>query len=158
MKVSSAVLAVLAIAVVVLVVAYFAMAGSKPQSQATSYPTTITNVAINTSSASTSPITVESTTVQQASAGGGLVLVPVQGSCTVGVQCNTQVATASGGAPAYTFGANALAGTAPFGLTIDSNGYLTGTPRNGGGYQFGICVTDATGEKACGQTVVMIST
>ena len=158
MKISSVVLAVLTIAVVGLAVAYLVMTGSKPQAQATSYPTTITNVAINTSSASTSSITVASTTVQQASAGGGLVLVPVQGSCTVGIQCNTQVATASGGTPAYTFSANALAGAAPFGLAINSNGYLTGTPRNGGGYQFGICVTDAEGEKACGQTVVMIST
>ena len=68
------------------------------------------------------------------------------------------MATASGGTPTYTFSANALSGAAPFGLAVDSNGYLTGTPKNGGGYQFGICVTDSTGYRACGQAVVMIST
>ena len=157
MKINSVILAVLAIAVVVVVV-YFGMQGSKPQAQVTTYPTTITNVAVNNSSVSTVTITVASTTVQQVSARGALELVPVQGSCIVGVECDTQVASASGGSPAYTFSANDLAGATPFGLTINSKGYLIGTPRNGGGYQFGICVTDAIGEKACGQAVVMIST
>lgn len=157
MKINSGILAVLALAVIVMIGAYFAMSGNKQQTQSTSYQTTAGSVAANSSSISTVSSTEASTTVQQGSSGSVLTLALVQGSCTVGVQCNTQVATASGGTPTYTFSANALAGTAPFGLTIDSNGYLTGTPRNGGGYQFGICVTDATGEKACGQAVVMIS-
>ena len=157
MKINSVLLVVLALIIVVAVGAYFFMSGHQQQAQSTSYPTTLASVAANSSSTSTVSSTEASTSVQPGSPGGILTLMPVQGSCTAGVQCNTQVATASGGTPAYTFSANALAGTTPFGLTINSNGYLTGIPRNGGGYQFGICVTDSVGDKACGQAVVMIS-
>lgn len=51
---------------------------------------------------------------------------------------------ASGGIGSYTYGWNG-GGVVPEGLTVNSDGTITGTPTGGGKYQFGIGVTDSEG-------------
>ncbi len=85
-------------------------------------------------------------------------LIPVgPGECKLGKYCSTQVASASGGTPPYSFTSDTFAsGAPPMGMTVNLNGYLTGTPRLSGTYTFGVCVKDLVGSSDCGQTTVYV--
>lgn len=66
---------------------------------------------------------------------------------------------ASGGAGGYSYGWNG-GGTVPEGLTVNSDGTITGTPTGGGQYDFGIFVQDSEGvkcSKSFHMTVLAIS-
>jgi len=91
---------------------------------------------------------------------GGLTLIPLAGGCCPDEPCSTQIATATGGTPPYTFTSGSLAaGSAPpMGMIIDVNGYLTGTaPSRLGPYSLGVCVKDLTGQSVCGESSMVVS-
>ena len=91
---------------------------------------------------------------------GGLILIPLAGGCCPDEPCSTQIATATGGTPPYTFTSSSLAaGSAPpMGMLIDVNGYLTGTaPSRVGTYPLGVCVKDLAGQTNCGMSSVFVS-
>ena len=54
--------------------------------------------------------------------------------------------SATGGKPAYSF--TLMGGTLPNGLTLDSNGSLTGTPRESDTFNISVRLTDSTGATA----------
>jgi hypothetical protein len=96
---------------------------------------------------------------------GGLVLIPLAGACCPDEYCETQIATASGGSPPYSFTSSSLAaGSAPpMGMTIDINGVLKGkapslkSPPRGDTYTLGVCVKDLSGQSTCGQSTMVVS-
>ncbi|MBC8281467.1 MAG: putative Ig domain-containing protein, partial [Chloroflexi bacterium] len=62
-----------------------------------------------------------------------------------------------GGTPHYTFSINGVG--LPFGLTLNFNGVLTGTPAAGtptGLQQFQVCATDQVGVKVCRQAEIYV--
>jgi hypothetical protein len=89
---------------------------------------------------------------------GNLVLLPItSGKCTVGANCNVKVATAEGGTPPYSYTQGTyMEGTLPIGMTLNTNGNLTGSPESAGAYNFTVCVTDMVSMEDCGQTSVNI--
>lgn len=86
--------------------------------------------------------------------------VLVIGRCTEGEQCDTQVATATGGTEPYTFSSGSYApgsgGAPPAGMTLGIDGRLTGTPAKAGAFRFSACVRDSTGLSDCGETQVVV--
>ena len=61
---------------------------------------------------------------------------------------------ATGGAPGYTFGVTA--GSLPPGLSLSSNGILSGIPTKTGDYNFAVQVTDSGGTKTSGAFLLTI--
>jgi hypothetical protein len=105
--------------------------------------------------AASATVTLTITTISKAP-----VLMPMKGECPggIGYYCLTQVANATGGTPPYTFSSDTFAGGAPpIGMTLGTDGNLTGTPSAGGTYDFGVCVTDMVGAENCTQTSVAIA-
>ncbi|MFA6489586.1 MAG: putative Ig domain-containing protein [Candidatus Micrarchaeia archaeon] len=84
----------------------------------------------------------------------------VIGHCTVGQQCNAQVAKATGGTEPYTFSSGTYApgagGAPPQGMLVGIDGILTGTPSEQGAFRIGVCVKDAVGLSDCGETEVIV--
>ena len=71
-----------------------------------------------------------------------LTLAPATlANATVGT-AYSQALTASGGTAPYSYAISA--GTLPAGVTLGTNGTLSGTPTSGGSYSFTVTVTDAT--------------
>lgn len=90
--------------------------------------------------------------------GGDLVLIPLAGGCCPNEPCTTQIATATGGTPPYTFTSGSLADAPPIGMIIDINGYLTGTaPPEMKTFSFGVCVKDLAGLSKCGTSAMTVS-
>lgn len=81
--------------------------------------------------------------------GGGL-----QGE--VGTTVN-QSFSASGGLPPYYFTLGTGVGFQPFGLLLDANGNLSGTPRAAGNSTFNVCVVDTAGTSDCRNVTMAIS-
>ncbi|MBY0507460.1 MAG: putative Ig domain-containing protein [Bryobacteraceae bacterium] len=67
----------------------------------------------------------------------------------------SQTLTAIGGAPPYTF--DILAGNVPPGLSLATNGTLSGTPTTSGTYNFFVRVTDASGLTAQASYSVVVA-
>lgn len=87
----------------------------------------------------------------------GPTLVPVDGECIVNVECHSQIATADGGTPPYYYVNDLFRyGATPFGLSIGTDGFITGTARQTGLTDFGICVVDSVNAETCGQTSVNV--
>jgi hypothetical protein len=96
--------------------------------------------------------------VTYAGAGSDLVLIPLTGGCCPDEPCSTQIATAAGGTPPYTFTSGSLAAAPPMGMIIDMNGYLTGTaPSEMKTYRFSVCVKDMAGLGRCGESAMVVS-
>ena len=73
---------------------------------------------------------------------------------------NTTVASISGGSAPYHFQSDTFAnGAPPFGMIVDINGNLTGTPTDAGQYTFGVCATDLGGLIAspCPTTTITVA-
>jgi len=103
-------------------------------------------------------VTPSSTTTY--ASGGTLTLIPLRGDCCPDEYCETQIATASGGNPPYSFTSSSLAaGSAPpMGMIVDINGLLRGkAPSTLGPYSVGVCVKDLAGQEDCGQSTMMVS-
>ena len=72
-------------------------------------------------------------------------------AATVGAAVSQQI-TASGGTPPYTFSSS---GPLPPGLTLSSNGAISGTPTTVGSYQFTMKATDASGTSSGSQSYTL---
>ncbi|HEX8151824.1 MAG TPA: ice-binding family protein [Thermoanaerobaculia bacterium] len=93
--------------------------------------------------ARTGAVTLESNTVSCAAACTALTLAPsTLPDGTLGVVYN-QLITATGGTAPYTF--TVISGSLPPGLTLGSNGALTGTPTTAGSFTFTVRGADANG-------------
>ncbi len=82
-------------------------------------------------------------------------------SATVGIPYSYSFATATnpaGGNPPYTFALGSGVGFPPFGLILDLNGLLSGTPTAAGTRTFEVCVKDLGGNQACGNTSLTVNT
>lgn len=80
---------------------------------------------------------------------------------TVGIPYSYSFATATnptGGNPPYTFVLGSGVGFPPFGLILDLNGLLSGTPTAAGTRTFEVCVKDLGGNQACGNTSLTVNT
>jgi hypothetical protein len=89
---------------------------------------------------------VESVTVVQAAAPAPLgVLTTSLGNATNGTPYSATLA-AAGGTPPYTW--SLASGALPAGLTLSSNGTITGTPAGAGSSLFSVTATDASGRTA----------
>jgi len=100
------------------------------------------------------------TTTTNYASGNRLTLISLVGDCCPGEPCSTQIATATGGTPPYTFTSSSLAkGSAPpMGMIIDVNGYLTGkAPTRMDTYPLGVCVKDLAGQSDCGESSMIVS-
>ena len=79
---------------------------------------------------------------------------------TVGVAyTNTTVGSISGGSPPYHYQSDTFAnGAPPFGMIVDLNGNLTGTPTDAGQYTFGVCAVDSSGRVSapCPMTTITV--
>jgi len=78
---------------------------------------------------------------------------------TVGVAYEFTFSTAdnpAGGNPPYTFMLGSGVGFPPFGLILDVNGLLNGTPTAAGTREFEVCVKDLSGNQACGTTSLTV--
>ena len=78
---------------------------------------------------------------------------------TVGVPYSFSFATPTnpmGGSPPYSFLLGSGMGFAPFGLILDLNGLLHGTPTAAGTRTFEVCVKDLGGNQGCGTTSLTI--
>ena len=78
---------------------------------------------------------------------------------TVGVpyQFNFSMANnPTGGNPPYTFILGSGVGFPPFGLVLDVNGLLNGTPTAAGTREFEVCVKDLSGNQACATTSLTV--
>lgn len=98
-------------------------------------------------------------TITYYGSGSGLTLIPLAGGCCPNEPCTTQIATAAGGTPPYTFSSGSLAaGSAPpMGMIIEVNGYLTGTaPSEMKTYPIYVCVKDLAGQSTCGESRVTV--
>ncbi|VVB86092.1 Uncharacterised protein [uncultured archaeon] len=85
-------------------------------------------------------------------------IFPQEVRCTVNQNCNEVIATATRGAPPYTFQSDTFReGAPPFGTIIDVNGRLTGTPTRTGEYTVGVCVKDTVANSKCGHATVTIA-
>lgn len=80
---------------------------------------------------------------------------------TVGLAyTNTTVGSISGGSPPYHYQSDSFAnGAPPFGMIVDLNGNLTGTPTDAGQYTFGVCATDLSGRvtSPCPTTTITVA-
>lgn len=80
---------------------------------------------------------------------------------TVGVSySNTMIASISGGSSPYYYQSDTFAnGAPPFGMIVDLNGNLTGTPTDSGQYTFGVCATDLSGQitSPCPTTTITVA-
>jgi hypothetical protein len=63
----------------------------------------------------------------------------------------------SGGSPPYHFSIQPNSGFLPDGLTMSSDGAISGTPTTAGTSAFTVCAYDSVGASACGQTSIQIS-
>ncbi|WAC04853.1 MAG: hypothetical protein OS112_10425 [Methanoregula sp.] len=100
------------------------------------------------------------TTTTNYASGSRVTLIPLSGECCPDEPCSTQIATATGGTPPYTFTSSSLAaGSAPpMGMIIDVNGFLTGkAPSRVGTYPLGVCVKDLAGQTDCGVSSIVVS-
>ena len=80
-------------------------------------------------------------------------------TATVGVPYSFSFATPTnptGGHPPYSFVLGPGVGFAPFGLILDLNGLLHGTPTAAGTRTFEVCVKDLSGNQACGETSLTV--
>jgi hypothetical protein len=78
---------------------------------------------------------------------------------TVGVPYEYSFATPTnptGGNPPYSFVLGSGVGFVPFGLILDLNGSLHGTPTAAGTRVFEVCVKDLSGNQACGETSLTV--
>lgn len=78
----------------------------------------------------------------------------------VGAAYSFSFATAtspSGGDPPYSFLLGSGIGFPPFGLTLDLNGRLAGTPTAAGTRTFEVCVKDLRGSQACETTLLTVA-
>lgn len=87
-----------------------------------------------TSSAATASITVSPPTIAYAP--------PNPPAATVGAAYSQSLASASGGAAPYTYAV--ASGRLPAGLSLASNGTLSGTPTAGGNFSFTVTATDSS--------------
>ena len=80
---------------------------------------------------------------------------------TVGVAySNTTIAGVTGGSPPYHYQSDTFAnGAPPFGMIVDLNGSLTGTPTDAGQYAFGVCAVDSSGRvtSPCPTTAITVA-
>ncbi|MCX6777570.1 MAG: hypothetical protein NT157_01665 [Candidatus Micrarchaeota archaeon] len=85
-------------------------------------------------------------------------LIPVDGACTAGQYCRTQVARAQGGTPEYVFSSGSFAdGAPPMGMSVGTDGFLVGTPKDEGTFTFSVCVADSVRASDCGDSHVIVS-
>jgi len=80
-------------------------------------------------------------------------------SAKVGVPYSFSFATATnpaGGHPPYSFLLGSGVGFPPFGLTLNVNGTLSGTPTATGTRTFEVCVKDLSGNQACQMTSLIV--
>jgi len=80
-------------------------------------------------------------------------------SATVGVPYQFAFSTAdnpAGGNPPYTFMLGSGVGFPPFGLILDVNGLLNGTPTAAGTREFEVCVKDLNGNQVCAPTSLTV--
>ncbi len=78
---------------------------------------------------------------------------------TIGDPYSFSFATAtnpSGGNPPYTFMLGSGVGSPPFGLILDVNGLLNGTPTAAGTREFEVCVKDLSGNQDCATTSLTV--
>jgi hypothetical protein len=68
--------------------------------------------------------------------------------------CN--VATGAGGVPPYYYVLNSGGAFPPFGLTLGTNGTVTGTPTVVGSRTFSVCVVDSAGAKDCADATINV--
>ncbi|HEY0232138.1 MAG TPA: ice-binding family protein [Dokdonella sp.] len=85
----------------------------------------------------------EYTLVINAAACGTVTLAPATLPATVADVAYSQTLTAAGGTGPYTFAV--VAGALPAGLSLATNGLLSGTPTNAGSYSFTVRATDSLG-------------
>lgn len=79
------------------------------------------------------------------------------GTVTVNAAYSTLIATATGGTPPYHFQLDSLAnGSPPVGMSVDLDGYLTGTPTVTGTYTFGVCAVDLVATSSCKSTSITV--
>jgi hypothetical protein len=62
----------------------------------------------------------------------------------------------SGGSPPYHFAIQPGSGSLPDGLTMSSDGIISGTPTTAGTSAFTVCAYDSAGASACGQTSIQV--
>ena len=77
--------------------------------------------------------------------------------CGGPLAANSMTTNPTGGTPHYTFSHGI---GLPFGLTLNFNGVLTGTPAGNtptGPQRFDVCATDQVGNRACQQTVINVN-
>lgn len=68
--------------------------------------------------------------------------------------CN--VATAAGGVPPYYYVLNSGGDFPPFGLTLGTDGTVTGTPTVAGSRTFSVCVVDSAGAQDCADATINV--
>jgi hypothetical protein len=81
-------------------------------------------------------------------------------AATVGVPYGYSFANGtnpSGGHPPYTFYLGTGVGFPPFGLVLDLNGLLSGTPSIEGSRTFQVCAKDLDGNQSCGMTQLTVN-
>ncbi|MEG0182733.1 MAG: putative Ig domain-containing protein [Stenotrophomonas sp.] len=96
------------------------------------------------SSTGTGPFSATSGTLTLTIAAATLSYAPTNPApATVGVAYSQSLASASGGTAPYSYSLGS--GTLPAGITLGSNGTLSGTPSAGGSFTFTVTATDSSG-------------
>ncbi len=96
------------------------------------------------SSTGTGPFSATSGTLTLTIAAATLTYAPANPSAaTVGVAYSQSLASVSGGVAPYTY--TIASGSLPLGITLASNGTLSGSPSAGGSFNFTVTVTDSSG-------------
>ena len=82
------------------------------------------------------------------------------GSCIEGLPCTASLAlspTGGAGSPYYFVQDSLANGAPPIGMSLGTDGSLTGTPFRAGTYSFGVCVVDSIGGTQCQKTSVVVN-
>lgn len=88
---------------------------------------------------------------------GKPVLTLMSGTLTANQSGSTEIASATGGTPKYSFRSDSfVTGAPPIGTFVDGAGFLTGTPQSAGTFTFGVCVVDSIGAYDCGMASVTV--
>ncbi len=96
------------------------------------------------SSTGTGPFSATSGTLTLTIAAATLTYAPANPpAATVGVAYSQSLASVSGGVAPYTY--TIASGSLPLGITLASNGTLSGSPSAGGSFNFTVTVTDSSG-------------